>query len=107
MPQALLWIIRGGAFIVPFIPLYISKVLFFPYITGKAFVFRIIVEIIFAVWIFLAVYYEEFRPKDSYLLRAVGAFIFIAVLATIFGVNPYFSFWSNYERMEGLVTYLH
>jgi len=25
----------------------------------------------------------------------------------IFGANPYRSFWSNYERMEGLITHLH
>ena len=31
----------------------------------------------------------------------------IDVLATIFGLNPYRSFWSNYERMDGLVTILH
>lgn len=100
-------IIKGGLFIVPFIPLYISKVLFFPYITGKAFVFRIIVEIVFTAWICLAIFYKEYRLKHSYLSWAVGAFILAAALATIFSVNPSFSFWSNYERMEGLVTYLH
>lgn len=31
----------------------------------------------------------------------------ILILATIFGENPYRSFWSNFERMEGLVTFLH
>src|SRR3989338_604287 len=107
MPQALLWIIRGGLFIVPFIPLYISKVLFFPYITGKAFVFRIIVEIVFAAWLFLAFYYKEYRPKKTPLLIALAVFIAVVALATIFGVNPAKSFWSNYERMEGLAAYLH
>ena len=102
-----LWIIKGGLFIVPFIPLYVSKILFFPYITGKAFVFRIIVEIVFATWLILAISYKEYRLKPSYLSWAVGAFILAATLATIFSINPSFSFWSNYERMEGLVTYLH
>ena len=102
-----LWIIKIGLFIVPFIPLYVSRVLFFPYITGKAFAFRILVEIAFATWLFLAIFYKEYRPKKSALLIALSAFILIVTLATIFGVNPYKSFWSNYERMEGLVTYLH
>lgn len=105
--SASLWAIKIGAFIVPFIPLYVSRVLFFPYITGKAFVFRIIVEVIFAVWIFLAIFYKEYRPKKSALLWAILVFTAVATLATIFGVNPYKSFWSNYERMEGLISYLH
>ncbi len=45
-------IITGLAFIA-FIPLYVSGSLFFPFITGKAFVFRILVEIIFALWLVL------------------------------------------------------
>ncbi len=105
--SASLWIIKIGLFIVPFIPLYVSRVLFFPYITGKAFVFRILVEIAFAAWVFLAIFYKEYRPKKSALLIALSAFVLIVTLATIFGVNPFKSFWSNYERMEGLVTYLH
>ncbi len=28
-------------------------------------------------------------------------------MADILGVNPYKSFWSNYERMEGYITILH
>lgn len=107
MPSALLWIIKGGLFIVPFIPLYVSKILFFPYITGKAFVFRIIVEIVFAAWVLLAIFYKEYRPRKTPLLIAIAVFIAIVSLATIFGVNPAKSFWSNYERMEGLVAYLH
>ncbi len=102
-----LWLIKAGLFIVPFIPLYISRVLFFPYITGKAFAFRIIVEIVFALWVWLAVFYKEYRPTKSYLFYALSAFIVIVALATLFGINIEKSFWSNYERMEGLVTYLH
>ncbi|MEK7098158.1 MAG: hypothetical protein AAB906_04895, partial [Patescibacteria group bacterium] len=57
------WIIKGLLFAVPFIPLiplYIPGAnisvltgggLFFPFITGKAFIFRAIVEIVFALWL--------------------------------------------------------
>ena len=107
LKSAYLLVIRGGLFIVPFIPLYVSKVLFFPYITGKAFVFRVIVEVVFAAWVFLAIFYKEYRPKKTPLLIALAIFIAVVTLATIFGVNPDKSFWSNYERMEGLIAYLH
>lgn len=103
----ILWIIKISLFAAPFIPLFIAKGLFFPFITGKAFIFRIIVEIIFFAWLYLVIFYKEYRPHKNLLLIAVGLFILIVALATIFGVNPTRSFWSNFERMEGLVTYLH
>ncbi len=98
---------KAGLFIVPFIPLYVSRSLFFPYITGKAFIFRLVVEAAFAAWIFLAIFYKEYRPRKSYLLLAIGIFVSVVTLATIFGVNPWRSFWSNFERMEGLLAHLH
>jgi O-antigen ligase len=101
------WIIKGLLFVVPFIPLYIAPNLFFPFITGKAFVFRAIVEITFSLWLILALFFKEYRPRKNWLLWAIGIFIGIVTLATVVGVNPLRSFWSNFERMEGLVMYLH
>ena len=36
-----------------------------------------------------------------------GIFVAVLALADIFGENFYRSFWSNYERMEGLIAQLH
>jgi hypothetical protein len=47
-------VVYAGLFATPFIVLIISNSLFFPFITGKNFTFRIIVEVIFAGWIILA-----------------------------------------------------
>ena len=102
-----LWAIKIGLFLVPFIPLYVSRSLFFPYITGKAFIFRTIIEIVFAAWIFLAIFYEEYRPRKSPLLWAILIWILVISAATLFAVNPLRALWSNFERMEGLITYLH
>lgn len=92
---------------LPFIPLFVSSSLFFPFITGKAFAFRIIVEIVFAAWIILALLDREFRPKKSLVLWSVIILVIVAALATLFGANPHHSFWSNFERMEGLITFFH
>ncbi len=105
--KTLLWISRIGVFCIPFIPLIVSGSMFFPFITGKNFAFRIIVEIIFAAWLLLALRAPLFRLKRSYLLYAFSAFLFIMLLADAFGANPFKSFWSNYERMEGFVTLAH
>ncbi len=100
-------IIIGGLFLVPFIPLFVANTLFFPYITGKAFAFRIIVEILLALWLVLVYLDPNARPKRSAILWAFLGLITVTILATIFGVDPYRSFWSNFERMDGLVSYLH
>lgn len=84
-----------------------SSGLFFPFITGKNFGFRLLVEIAFVAWAFLAIRFPEYRPKVSKLLIAYSTFIVILFIADIFGVNPERSLLSNFERMEGFVTHLH
>ncbi|OHA53447.1 MAG: hypothetical protein A2Z62_00235 [Candidatus Terrybacteria bacterium RIFCSPLOWO2_02_42_20] len=37
----------------------------------------------------------------------LAIFVGVVALSSLLGENFYRSFWSNYERMEGLVTYLH
>jgi O-antigen ligase/tetratricopeptide (TPR) repeat protein len=101
------WAIIVGCFVALLTPLFVSNSLFFPFITGKAFFFRIIVEIVFALWLILIVRDRSARPIRSPLLIALAAFGVIITLATIFSNYPYHSFWSNFERMEGLVSYLH
>ncbi len=101
------WIVKIALFVVPFIPLLIAPSLFFPYITGKAFIFRTVVEVAFFAWVFLAIFYPKYRPQKSPLLWAIGIFMAVVALATIFSVSPVKSFWSNFERMEGMAMYVH
>jgi len=100
-------ILIGGVFLVPFIPLIIANSMFFPFITGKNFAFRILVELLFGGWVILAFLRTAYRPRFSWLLVSVAAFVGIITLADIFGEDPWKSFWSNFERMDGLITLLH
>lgn len=99
--------ILAGLFAIPFIPFIVSSSLFFPFITGKAFAFRLLVEIVFALYVILAIRDKYYRPKFSWILGAVGLFLVVMAFATAFAVNPFKAFWSNYERMEGYVALLH
>ncbi len=81
--------------------------MFFPFITGKNFAFRILIEILFGIYIILAIREPKYRPKSSYIMWALGAFILWMGLATIFSMDPVKSFWSNFERMEGYITLMH
>src|SRR3989344_5422897 len=100
-------VVMCGLFLVPFVSLIILNSLFFPFIVGKAFAFRILVEIIFSAWLVLILLDSKYRPQLSWLSASVAVFLFVIFLANIFGINSYFSFWSNFERMEGFVTLLH
>ena len=101
-------VVLAGFVAVPFIPfIVLSHSTFFPFIVGKNFAFRIIVEIMLSAWLVLAFIDPAYRPRKSYLLGVFVAFLGIITLSAIFGENPTKSFWSNFERMEGVVTYFH
>ena len=105
--ETLKLVILGGIFGVLFIPFIVADNQFFPFITGKGFVFRIGVELLFVLWMILALRDRSYLPKFSWITGAILIFIGIIALADIFGENPYKSFWSNFERMEGLISLIH
>lgn len=107
MKDILLGIVFIGLFFVPFLPIYVENNFFFPFITGKNFAFRIIVEIVFASWIVLALYDAQYRPRFSWILAGFASFIGIMALANALGEYPLQSFWSNFERMDGWITLVH
>ncbi|KKW19349.1 MAG: hypothetical protein UY63_C0016G0019 [Parcubacteria group bacterium GW2011_GWA2_51_10] len=118
LEKTLRWIVIAGFFALPFIvfiapfpgplkPLFDSQDYFFPYITGKNFAFRIIVEIITGAWLGLAFVRPEYRPRKSWILGAFAIFVAIIGLADALGVYPFKSFWSNFERMDGWITLVH
>jgi len=80
---------------------------FFPFITTKAFIFRILIELAFALWLLLALRDVKVRPKITPLTVGVTVFTLVALLVDITGVNFIRSIWSNFERMEGWVSIVH
>ncbi len=105
--KVLRYIVLGGLFLVPFIPLFVANSFFFPFITGKGFAFRIIVEIVTGAWLILALRDSAYLPKSSWLARAFLVFLAVIFIADLGSPNVSKSFWSNYERMEGFVTLVH
>lgn len=96
-----------AVFAIPFLPLFVSNSMFFPFITGKAFAFRILVGVAVGAYILLAVLDRKYRPRFSWILVVLVAFVLWAAIANLLGANPEKAFWSNFERMEGWVTTVH
>ena len=107
LEKTAIFLVKAGLWVIPILPLFLSPSMLFPFITGKNFSFRIIVEIIAALWAGLALARAEYRPRLTPLVRAVTVFVGIVFLADLFGPNPYRSFFSNYERMEGFMMLVH
>lgn len=107
MKYAARWTAIIALFAIPFLPLYVSNELFFPFITGKGFVFRILVEVAFAAYAVLAIIDKRYRPKFSWVAVIFAAFVLWMGVANSFGVYPVKAFWSNFERMDGWITLVH
>lgn len=105
--KILRYLLVGGIFASLIIPFITISDLYFPFITGKAYAFRVLVEVLLGLWLVLAIFDKNSRPKKSCILWSTIAFLAIVLIANLKGLNPGYSFWSNYERMEGYVTLLH
>lgn len=101
------WIALGALFLIPFTPLLVANGYFFPFITGKAFYFRILIEILVCAWAVLAVLDKDYRPRFSWIGVSVVAFVAWMFVADMFALNVAKAFWSNFERMEGWVLLIH
>lgn len=101
------YVALGALFLIPLIPLYVAQTSFFPFITGKGFAFRILVEVAFVAWAALAVMDCRYRPKFSWLLAFFGAFTTWLLVADLLAINAHKALWSNFERMDGFVTLIH
>lgn len=101
------WFVIIPLFIVPFLALYVDNTMFFPFIAGKGFAFRMLVEVATAGWIVLAFADKKYRPRFSWILLFYGIFTAWMFIADVLGVNAHKALWSNYERMDGWVTLAH
>ncbi len=101
------WVALGALFLIPFTPLVVANSFFFPFITGKAFYLRILIEIAVAGWVVLALLDKEYRPRFSWIGAAVVGFVVWMFIADALAINAMKAFWSNFERMEGWVLLAH
>lgn len=107
MQKTIRWVTLACLFIIPFLPLVVYNGFFFPFITGKNFAFRILVEIAFAGWVLLALADKKYRPRWSWTFVLFGALVVWMAVADALAVNPAKAFMSNFERMDGWVTLIH
>jgi O-antigen ligase len=88
-------------------PFFIDIESYFPFIIGKATVFRIIIGLMLIIWsLWMFGRYSDKKNlaifKNS-LIKVVIIFGIIIFISALFGIDFYYSFFSGNERMEGVL----
>jgi O-antigen ligase len=99
-----IWIILG---LIMFVPIYVNSDFFFPYIFSKTLAFRILVEMLLLLWLVWLWLKKENRFRLDWLTITFFLLIVFMFISSLFGADFNFSFWSNTERGEGILLWLH
>ncbi len=105
--KILLWTAKGSIYAALLAPLLLSADYFFPAIFPKAVYIRLLVEVALIAYIPLAWAVPKYRPQKHIIYLALAAFAAVVLASSLAGVNFSFSFWGNYERMDGIFSWLH
>jgi len=95
-------------YLVPFLALIFINGFYFPFIINRTLYFRLIIELAFSLYILLLVLdFKKYKPKFNLAFILISVFLFINLFSAIFGLDFYKSFWSNFERMEGVISLIY
>jgi len=101
--QILFWL----AIACLFTPFLVNTNTYFPYIITKATVFRVLVEIMFVLWVYWLMVKNKEKVHLSPLIKAILIYGLVIFVSALVGVNFYWSFFSGNERMEGVFGIWH
>lgn len=98
-------------YLVPLVVAIVTNGTLFPFIVGKYVAFRFLVGFSLIFFLLGLLFHKESSVIGHRLLVilkrppvvALGVFVLAFVLAGFFGVDPSYSFWSNFERGEGSI----
>ncbi len=99
-------------YLAPFTVVIVSSSTLFPFIVGKYVFFRTVVSFALIFYLLGLLFQDKSLVVGRKLLVnpliiAVLTFVLIFIFAGFFGVNPSWSFWSNFERGEGGLQILY
>lgn len=89
------------------IPLIVTNDLAYVFITGKNFTFRIVTDVLFALYLVLMLYDKNYQPKNSWILVTFGLLLLVSVISALVGEDAVFSFFGSYFRMDGIIALIH
>ena len=96
--------LRWGLLLILIVPLIFGTQLLYPFVVYRTYFFYLAVELLFVL--FVSVYGFSWVLSKMPCLEQ-PAFFVSKLLTDALGLNFMTSFWGNYERMMGWVTWLH
>lgn len=99
--------LRRLVYATALVPLVIFSQFISPFHFGKVILFRIIVEVMVALYVLLAWRDRRYLPKSHPITWAFLGFAGVFTLTTITSIAPNQSWMGSLERMGGLFTFWH
>tara|TARA_B100000073_G_scaffold98390_1_gene78216 strand:+ start:846 stop:3650 length:2805 start_codon:yes stop_codon:yes gene_type:complete len=100
-------VIFFGLTLILFTPMVVSPETVFPYVVGKSLWIRGIIYIIAGLYLILLTANKSYLPDKNFLVLIFSLFVLVQAFSALTGSSPVNSFWSNWERMEGVVDHFH
>lgn len=92
--------------VVAIVPFLKTNSLYFPYVSGKVYIFRLLVMLAFFFWVWLLLKNKEYKPNfKNILIISLVLFFLAQAISSFFGVDPLLSFFSTIERGDGVLQY--
>ncbi|MDP2950802.1 MAG: hypothetical protein Q8N55_00285, partial [bacterium] len=107
LEKVLFYLVALGACLALATPLVFRAQFYFPYVGPKGWFLMGACQLAFFSWLLLMFYFKKYRPKLSRVLIVFSLFLVVLTLSTLLGVDPSRSFFSKFERMTGLLMWLH
>ena len=89
------------------VPVALWPGLWFPFITAKAIVFRLLLDLAFLPWLLLLIIDPAARPRWNRSAVMMVLTLLALLIADIGSAQPKAAFFSNFERMEGFVAWAY
>lgn len=100
-------IIRLLLYCLALTPLIITPMTIFPFNFGRGLITQFLIEIIFFLYLALAIFDKNYRPKKNVFLVLTASFVVMIFISSFFGAHFFRSFWSVEERFTGFFYLLH
>lgn len=95
-------------YLTALLPLIYIPGLYYPFIITKVVYFRLLIEAGLTVYILLlALNWKKYKPTLNAGTILVAVFFFCSLISGIFGYDFYKSFWSYFERMDGIIGIIY
>ena len=103
MEHLLFWLIAAALIVV----LLAWRHVFMGLVFIKTMSFFAVVELALVAYLILLAQGRARLPRLNWINIAVALLLIVFGITAIFAVHPYVSFWGSYNRIWGLVTWLH